>query len=316
VSNDVVLSFCRIAELGIMLDWNDLRYFLAVARGGSTLAAGRELKVSQTTVARRIAALEAAIGVPLFDRRQSGYTLTSDGEALLPRAAAVADSARAFADAAAAGVRELRGTVRLSTEEIFSVTLLAPLLRELRELHPEILIDLDASVEVRDLASGETDVALRSISSDPPAGVVGRRLCQDNWAFYCSRDYADRNGVPRTIRELRNHQLVGGGGGNLWRAYSAWLDRLGMAEQVAMHQASSTGLLAAVRSGFGIAVLPCLVADDDPELIRCLPPNPEHTRSMWVLTHERVRHSPRVRVVTDFLYERLKRRVQDLKLTA
>jgi DNA-binding transcriptional LysR family regulator len=310
------MSCYRSAELQNMLDWNDLRYFLAVAREGSTLAAGRALRVSQTTVARRIAALEEAVGMRLFNRRQAGYALTPDGLALLPRAEAVEAAARSFADAAAAEVRELRGTVRLSTEEIFSVTLLAPMLRELRELYPEILIELDSSVEVRDLGSGETDVALRSISSDPPAGVVGRRLCEDNWAFYCSRDYADRNGVPHTIRDLKKHALVGGGGGNLWRAYSAFLDRVGLADQVAMHQASSTGLLAAVRSGFGIAVLPCLVADDDPDLVRCMPPNQEHERVMWVLTHERVRHSPRVRVVTDFLYERLKKRVEELKLAA
>jgi DNA-binding transcriptional LysR family regulator len=299
-----------------MLDWNDLRYFLAVARKGSTLAAGRELRVSQTTVARRVAAIEEAIGLALFDRRQAGYSLTTDGEALLPRAEAVEEAARNFSDAAGAEVRELRGTVRLSTEEIFSVTLLAPVLRELRELHPEILIELDSSVDVRDLGSGEADVALRSISSDPPAGVVGRRLCQDNWAFYCSREYAERNGIPRRVRDLRKHQIVGGGGGNLWRTYSAFLDKIGMTEHVAMHQASSTGLLAAVRSGFGLAVLPCLVADDDPELIRCLPPNQDHERSMWVLTHERVRHSARARVVTDFLYSRLRRRVEELKLAA
>lgn len=299
-----------------MFDWNDLRYFLAVARKGSTLSAGRELRVSQTTVARRIAALEEALGLVLFDRRQAGYSLTTDGDALLSRAEAVEDAARNFSDAAGAEVRELRGTVRLSTEEIFSVTLLAPMLRELRELHPEILIELDSSVEVRDLGSGEADVALRSISSDPPAGIVGRRLCQDNWAFYCSRDYAERNGIPHSIRDLKKHQIVGGGGGNLWRAYSAFLDRIGMTEHVAMHQASSTGLLAAVRSGFGLAVLPCLVADDDPELIRCLPPNREHERSMWVLTHERVRHARRARVVTDFLYSRLKRRVEELKLAS
>ena len=122
--------------------------------------------------------------------------------------------------------------------------------------------------------------------------------------------------MPHTIRDLKKHVLVGGGGGNLWRAYSAFLDRVGLADQVAMHQASSTGLLAAVRSGFGIAVLPCLVADDDSDLVRCMPPNQEHERVMWVLTHERVRHSPRVRVVTDFLYELLKQRVQELKLAA
>jgi DNA-binding transcriptional LysR family regulator len=144
--------------------------------------------------------------------------------------------------------------------------------------------------------------------------VVGRRLCEDNWAFYCSTDYSHRNGVPKTIRELKRHSLIGGGGGNLWRAYSAFLDKIGAADLVAMHQASSTGLLTAVRAGLGIAVLPCMIAEDDPELVRCLPPHREHKRSMWVLTHERVRHSPRVRIVTDFLYDRLKKRVQKLGL--
>ena len=298
--------------MGRMLDWNDLRYFLAVAREGSTLAAGRELRVSQTTVARRISALEGALGIRLFEKRQAGYALTAEGEGLLSRAEAVEAAAAGFTDAAAAEMRQIRGTVRLSTEEIFSVTLLAPMLRELRELHPEITIDLEASVEVRDLASGEVDVALRSISTDPAAGVVGRRLCEDNWAFYCSSDYAEQNGVPKSIRELKRHTLIGGGGGNLWRAYSAFLDKIGATDLVAMHQASSTGLLAAVRAGLGIAVLPCLVAEDDPGLVRCLPPNREHKRSMWVLTHERVRRTPRVRVVTDFLYDRLRKRVQKL----
>ena len=81
-----------------------------------------------------------------------------------------------------------------------------------------------------------------------------------------------------------------------------------------MHQGSSTGLLAAVRSGFGVGVLPAIVADDDPDLIRCLPPRRGHGRSLWLVTHDRVRHAPRVRLVIDFLYERLKTRVRDLNL--
>ena len=79
-----------------------------------------------------------------------------------------------------------------------------------------------------------------------------------------------------------------------------------------MHHANSTGLLSAVRSGFGIAVLPCIVADADLNLIRCLPPRPDHGRILWLLTHERVRHTPRVRAVIDFLYERLSGHVRDL----
>jgi DNA-binding transcriptional LysR family regulator len=297
-----------------MFDWNDLRYFLAVAEGGSTLAAGRSLRVSQTTVARRIAALEAHLGLSLFDRRQAGYALTPAGMQLRDRAHVVAKAAEGFAEAAASQSRDLSGTVRLTTEEIFANTVLAPMLRDLRELHPQILIELDTSRSIRDLGAGEADIALRSTSQPAPAGVVGRRLCVDDWTLYCSRDYAQRHGVPKTKAELRQHALVGGGGGNLGRAYAAWIHELGLDDQVAIHHGTSTGLLSAIRSGLGLAVLPCIVGDDEPDLIRCLPPRRDHGRSMWLLTHERVRNTPRVRITIDFLYERLKRRVSDLNL--
>lgn len=297
-----------------MLDWNDLRYFLAVAESGSTLAAGRALRVSQTTVARRIAALEEAVKLPLFERRQSGYALTQAGNELLDHARGVETAASGFAEAAAASARDASGTVRLTTEEIFANTLLGPMLRELHDAHPHIVIDLDTSLELRDLGSGEADIALRSTKLAQPAGVVGRRLCVDDWALYCSRDYAARHGVPKHVADLKQHSLVGGGGGHLWRAYEAWIQELGLEEQVAMHHGTSTGLLSAVRSGLGIAVLPCLVADDEADLIRCLSPKRDHGRSTWLLTHERIRHSPRVRVVIDFLYDRLKQRVSDLNL--
>ena len=300
--------------MSAMLDWNDLRYFLAVADHGSTLAAGRALRTSQTTVARRIAALEEVIGFPLFDRRQAGYALTAAGDALLERARAVETAANGFGEAAAAQVRDLGGTVRLTTEEIFANNLLGPWLRELHDLHPEIRIELDTAQSVHNLGAGEADIALRSTAHAQPAGVVGRRLCVDDWTLYCSRDYAERHGVPKTKQELKNHALVGGGGGNLERAYSAWIHEFGLDDQVAIHHGTSTGLLSAVRSGFGIAVLPCIIADDEPDLIRCLPPRRGHGRVMWLLTHDRVRHSSRVRVVIDFLYERLKARVSDLNL--
>jgi len=296
-----------------MFDWNDLRYLIAVAQSGSTLAAARTLRVSQTTVARRIAALEEAIGTALFERRAAGYALTPAGSALLDQAQSVEQAATGFAEAAAALARETSGTVRLTTEEIFANTLLGPMLRELHELHPGIIIELDTAREIRDLGSGEADIALRSTNSPQPAGTVGRRLCIDDWALYCSRDYAARHGVPNSVEELRSHALVGGGGGNLWRAYEAWIHELGLDDQVAMHHGTSTGLLSAVRSGFGIAVLPCIVADGDSELIRCLSPREDHDRVLWLFTHERVRHTPRVRTVIDFLYERLSRHVRELE---
>lgn len=297
-----------------MLDWNDLRYFIAVARGGSTLAAGRALRVSQTTVARRIAALEDAIGFPLFEKRQAGYALTPAGQELLSRAQQVETSASAFAEAAAAQSREVKGTVKITTEEVYAITILAPLLRELHERHPEILIELDTSQQVRDLGAGEADISLRSTkNADQPAGLVGRQLCIDDWTLYCSRDYAARHGVPRNLAELKQHAFIGGGGGNLWIHYQGWLQTLGLESNVAMHHATSGGLLSGVRSGFGIAVLPCVIADSDPDLLRCLPPRGEHGRILWLFTHERCRHTPRVRAVIDFLYDRLSRHIRQLE---
>ena len=296
-----------------MLDWNDLRYFVAVAEQGSTLKAGKVLRVSQTTVARRIAALEEAVGLALFDRRAAGYALTPDGEALLRHARQVAASAEQFSQVAAAQARDHSGTVRLTTQEIFAVTLLAPMLKELHDRHPDIVIEIDTQQELLELGEGEADIAIRSTAGEQPAGVVGRRICIDDWTLYCSRDYAERNGVPQSRNDLLQHSIVGGGGGKLWLHYEAWLRSLGLEDRVAMHQSSSTGLLSAVRSGFGLAVLPCMVADADPDLVRCLPPRDDHHRSMWLLTHERVRHTPRVRLVIDFLYERLMRHVRMLE---
>ncbi len=296
-----------------MFDWNDLRYFLAVADHGSTLAAGRALRVSQTTVARRIAALEEALGHPLFEKRQAGYLLTTDGDALLGRAKQVQSAASDFTEASAALARDTSGTVRITTEEIFANTLLAPMLRDLHERHPEIVIELDTQQQLLELGDGQADIALRSTSREPPAGTVGRRLCVDDWTLYCSREYAALHGVPHGLRDFGKHVIIGGGGGKLWLHYETWLRSLGLEKQVAMHHATSTGLLSGVRSGFGLAVLPCIVADADPDLIRCFTPRDGHGREMWLLTHERVRHTPRVRLTIDFLYERLSAHVRMLE---
>ena len=298
-----------------MTDWNDIRYLVAVADGGSTLAASRLLRVNQTTVARRLAALEQATGLVLFDRHQAGYRLTPAADALIGQARAMTAAAEAFDAAAMAQVRAAGGTIRLTTEDIFANDLLSPLLVELHAAHPGIRIELESSSDLRDLGAGEADIALRGTSREPPAGVVGRRLCRNEWTLYCSRDYAARHGLPRTKAELRTHAIVGGGGGSLWRAYQAFLREHDLEGQVALHQARSSGLLSSVRSGFGVGVLPCIVADGDPTLVRCMPPRDDTTNILWLLTHERVRHNPPVRTAIDFLYGRLKARVEALHLS-
>ena len=294
-----------------MLDWNDLRHFLAVARTGSTLAAGKSLRVSQTTAARRVTALEAELGLTLFERRPTGYVLTPAGEALVAQAESVEAAAALFADGAASQSREVTGTVRLTVDEIYAVALLPPILRELHEIWPGIRIELDPSDAKRDLAAGEAEIALRATKGSPDATLVGRRLGDDYWTIYCSREYADAHGRPRRRRELGGHVFIGGGSPMVWRVWREWLERNHFAEQVAVHHGTSTGLLAAARAGLGLAVLPSLVADLDPDLVRCLPPEPDHQFELWLLTHERVRRTPRVRAVLDFLYERLIRVVRE-----
>jgi DNA-binding transcriptional LysR family regulator len=296
-----------------MLDWNDVRYFLAVARDGSTLAAAHTLRTSQTTVARRIAALERALGIQLFEKRQAGYALTPAGEEVRGKAENVEAAAEGFAEAASAGARDVTGTVRITSEEIYALSLISPLLRDLHDQHPEIIVEVDTTSNLRDLGAGEADIALRSSSHEQPARLVGRRLCIDDWTLYCSRDYADRHGRPTTVTELKRHAIVGGGGAKLWQHYQAWLKSLHLEDRVAMHHASSSGLLSAIRSGFGVAVLPCIVGDADPDLIRCIPPRTDHGRVLWLLTHERVRHTPRVRAVIDFLYARLSAHIRELE---
>ena len=288
-----------------MLDWNDLRYFLAVARTGSTLGAGRLLKVSQTTAARRVAALEEALGLTLFERRQAGYALTPAGEALVPQAEAVEAAAGALTEAAAAQSRDLSGVVRLTSIDLYAGTILPPLLRDLHDLQPGIRIELDASEAPRDLAAGEADVALRGGSLGTGGGLVARRIAHDPWTLYCSRDYAARHQRPASFAELKAHPIIGGGGAYVWPTYRKWLKRRGLEGSVAMEHGSASGLLAAVRSGFGMAVLPTFLADRIPELVRVLEPSSKDESGLWLVTHERLRHVPRVRAVMDFLGDRL-----------
>ena len=289
-----------------MFDWNDLRYFLCVAECGSTLAAAQALRVSQTTVARRIAALEAATGLTLFERRQAGYALTPVGEAMLASAMAVRDAADRFDAAAGARSRDAGGTVSVTAMEIFAITVLPPILRDLRAAHPDIHIHLDSSDEPRDLAAGAADIAIRSSKQPAGAGLVGRRIADNPWTVYCSRDYAELHGIPHGREELAAHPFIGGGG-SVWEPYQAWLRQYGLEESVVMQYGSAAGLLAGVRSGMGLTILPAFLADREPDLIRCIPPKTDDTTGLWLLTHERLRHVPRVRTVLDFLASALTR---------
>lgn len=293
-----------------MFDWDDIRYFLAVARDGSTLAAAKRLRISQTTVARRLTGLEASTGLKLFDRQQSGYVLTPAGEGLLEQARTMEAAAMAVEQAVYAQARAYSGTVRLTTVDIYALVVLVPLLHDLRTAYPDIRIELDMSDEMRDLAAGQADIALRATGTPTGSGLVGRRIGDDCWAVYCSRSYAAEHGLPQSYEALQGHRVIGGGGIAIWKHYKNWLDRFGLEGAVSLQVDTTAGLLGAVRAGAGVAVLPMLIAYDDPDLLLCLPPSTGRVHQLWLLTHERVRHTPRVRVVMDFLAARLSQRAR------
>ncbi|MDQ4086574.1 MAG: LysR family transcriptional regulator [Pseudomonadota bacterium] len=299
-----------------MFLWDDLRHFLAVARAGSTVAAARLLRVSQPTVARRVAALEASLGLSLFDRRQGGLALTAAGERLRVHAERVEQAALNLENAVRAETRTVGGIVRLSAHGIFADTILPPILRDLHAAYPAVHIELDASDEVRDIGAGAADIALRSSVHLTGDQLVVRRVADDEWTFYCSREYAEEHGAPASPAELGRHAVIGGGGSNVWPDYQQWLQQTGTEEAVVMHHGSATGMLNAVRSGFGVAQLPCLVADLDPELVRCFPPEPLTGRRLWLVTHQRLRRTPHIRLVMDFASNRLLRLAREAQRIA
>lgn len=181
------------------ISYDDIRYFLAVASKGTTLSAGRELKVSQSTVSRRIAALEEALGVELFDKRRDGYCINETGQRLLTSARAAHEAFEAFAREGEAEARAVDGVVRLTTNEMIAAIFLPDLATGLRRHHPNIGLEVDTTDQQRDLGNGEADVAIRACSRPTAGDLVGRKIADDHWGFYCSADYASRHGVPRDV---------------------------------------------------------------------------------------------------------------------
>ena len=292
-----------------MFDWNDLKYFLAVADAGSTLKAARALGANQTTVARRIAALEAALGLQLFERRQSGYNLSSAGRALLEKARDTAAAASALEAEAKAATREIAGVVRLSTNETYAEIVLPPILAKFRRQFPDVRIEVDHSHAARDLAKGEADIALRFTKQPAGNALVVRHLFDDAWTCYCSKDYAREHGRPATLRELKDHHFIGGGGPGVEAVFESWLRKNAPGVKPELHYDTLTGMISAARAGLGITFMSTMVAAHFTDLVQLFPPHPRGYRT-WLITHDRIRRQPHIRAVMtglgDLLIERAK----------
>jgi DNA-binding transcriptional LysR family regulator len=285
-----------------MFDWNDVRHFLAVARTGSTLTASRQLKLSQPTVARRVAALEEALGVTLFERRQAGYRLTEEGEALVADAAAMETAALAVADGAKARARRLSGSVRLTCNEITAAYHLAPILAEFRRAYPDIRVDLAVTEALLDLGRGEADVAIRATDRPEGSGIVARKLLDMPWIVYAARSYVETHGQPEHWDDIAaGHRIIGGEGAISQIPALQWFEGLAAAGAVVARANSFPALIANVRAGLGLAPLASGIFDRDAEIISCLTLPARFSGPVWLVTHERVRGLPRVRALLDFI---------------
>lgn len=287
-----------------MYDWNDLRHFLAVARTGNLLAGGKAVGVNPTTTARRIAALEQALGVRLFDRLQQGYRLTEAGEEFLAQAERVEAEAETFRHMVDRRNRAMAGVVRVTTNEAFANMVLTPCLAEFADLYPGIRVEVVVADQWLDLARGEADVALRAGAPDQ-AGTVGRKLCDLRWSIYASRGYVDRRGWPEGEADLARHIVIGGDGALSDLPATRWLrERTAGAESLS--RSNSLGnLLAAAKAGLGVAPLPCMMGDAEADLVRCLPPIPELDSELWMVTREPVKELTHVRTFNTFIAGRI-----------
>lgn len=290
----------------LSFDWNDLRVFLAVARKGSTTAAAREIDTSPSTAARRITALEEALGVELFERRPDGYHLTEAGRALVPAAERMEAAAAEAADRLEALARGASGVVRLTTLDSAATEWVLPILPRFHEVHPRVHVEVLTGDAKLDLLRGEADVALRFGPRPTETGLVVRRLRTIETALYCSRAYAAKRGVPADVAALNDHAVVRGSGYVDERPHHRWLAEHAPRAMIAHRSNTSIGIVEAVRRGLGIGSLATETSDQDPELVRLVGVGPVFTADVWLLTTEDARKLAHVRALLDFMTAELK----------
>jgi DNA-binding transcriptional LysR family regulator len=277
-----------------MFDWNDLRFLLAVAREGSTLAAARRLGVNQSTVQRRLAELEARLGERLVERLAAGYRLTDLGQAVLVRAEAVEAAAEEFAKAVRDQGRGARGVIRLTCPEPIAFRLTkSGILDRFQVANPGLTVEFVLSDSYVDLTKGEADVALRSGDTDD-AVLVGRKIADSLWAVYASRAYVDRHGAPASEAEMVCHPLIGFEEAMAKHRAVIWLNAVAPGATYAARSTSVLGLISAAKAGVGLAALPMSLGDAEPDLVRVFGPVDALTRDWRILTHPDQRHTSRI----------------------
>ena len=288
-----------------MFDWSDLRHFLAVARSGSTLAAAKLLGVNQSTVHRRLEELERRIGHRLVKRHPTGYRLTELGEEMRSYAERVEDAVADFERRVSAWGKEVQGTVKVTCPEALGPRLMGSrLIDKFNARYPGLRAEFVMSDKVLDLAKGEADIAFRAITSVDGA-LVGRKIADSPWAVYASQSYVDRHGRIKRQEDIDRHAVVLFSGEMRDHQAARWLKSVAPNASVAARANSLPTLLLAVKSGAGLAPMPVIVGEAEPDLVRILDPVQDMATPFFLLMHQDMRRTPRVRAFFDFVIEQL-----------
>jgi DNA-binding transcriptional LysR family regulator len=278
------------------LAWDDLQLILAVARRGSFAKAAEALGVSSPTVFRRAKALETSLGTLIFQRDNTGVSLTAAGREAAETAARIGEEVQALEASIANANSNLAGMVRLATVDTLVAGPLMPIVARFRRQHPSILLDLQSGVRMADLRQREVDASLRA-GGEPSAELIGRRLCRIAVAIYRSRDFGPHadtspDACPWIVPDRELDHL----------ASAKWLRDRGGLHRASLRVNSLHSLALAVECGMGLGILPCYLADPNPHLIRIGEPIAALSSDLWFLTHAEQRHSARIRKLSDFLF--------------
>jgi DNA-binding transcriptional LysR family regulator len=279
--------------------WDLYRSFLEVLRTGSLSAAGRALRLTQPTVGRHIASLEQHLGGrALFTRHRSGLLPTEMAIQLRPYAESIAAAAGALLRAASAQETAITGAVRISASEVIGAEVLPPLVSDFRERHPGVVVELSLSNQAADLLRRDADIAVRMVRPTQKA-LVAKRIGKTALGLHASRKYVEAHGMPRRLEELDGHPLIGfDTTPSVSRPLN--LPPVVRRERFAFRCDSDLGQLAAIRAGFGIGVCQYGIAIAPP-LVSILPRELRFELEMWVVMHEVLRTTARVKLMFDHL---------------
>lgn len=292
------------------LEWDDLRFVLAVCRSGTLSGAARKLGVNHSTVFRRINAIEEKLGVRLFERLPNGYAMTEAGEAVHTTGERIEHEVFGLSRQLIGGDLRLHGTLRVTAPDAIAFRLLMPHITAFCKTYPDIQLDLVVANNPLDLSQREADIAIR-VTTAPPDAVVGRRLCKLARTIYGSRHYLETNAEskPKDYDWLMPNeglnQLIPHEGSNQL-PINKWLEQHYPSVNVVLHSNTLFGLYEAAKLDLGVAPLPCFLADPDNSLRRIMPPPKELASELWLLTHSDLRRTARVRAFVDFLETAMK----------